>query len=294
MLGHLKRLSAIHFLLLFDASQAQAPSELPKAGEAFQITQSYETSSERDDSGFSSSRGKSAVIERVIRVDDGGMELEYDEPPEVDGPRKGQSWQLPARIYRPTNGAPVLLNAAELEKRVGPWLKKAKLPREACGQWIFTWDAFKIECDPASALGIVEAYNLWLPNLSEGKPYSDPSALVPVPLQIKSKDDRGLVYVAELEIDPEKVKIGKAESDVVVGKIMREPKTFEAALAKQANDKISGTISVAIEANPFGQVTKQTMITKLRIDADGKVETSSKTVTLERRPLANIGLAKPQ
>jgi hypothetical protein len=294
MFRYAKLLVAIQCSLLLASFPAQASEELPKAGDAFEIVQTYETSSQTNGDDSSSSRGKSVLIERVIRVDEDGLELEYDEALNANGQRKGLNWQLPARIYRPINSAPTLLNAAELEKRIDPWLKKAKLPRDACGQWIFTWNAFKIECDPASALGIVDAYNLWLPNLAEGKLYSDASALGPAPLHLKSTAESGSVYVAELEIDPEKVKIGKAESDVVVGKIMGEPKTFDVALAKQANDKISGTISVTIEANASGQVTKRTNISKLRIEADGKVETSSKTVTLERRPLASTDPTKSQ
>jgi hypothetical protein len=289
--GNVKRFVAIS--LFFSASHLQASSYEPKVGDAFEIVQAYETSSVTNGESSGSSGGESALIERVTRVDKDGVELEYDEPPEVDGKRKGMNWQLPARIYRPTNGMPTLVNFAELEKRVDPWLKKAKMPRAACGQWIFTWNAFKIECDPASALGIVEQFNLWLPNLAEGQLFSERNSIAPVQLKVKSSDSNGSVYVAELEVDPEKVKKEKAENAVVVGKIMGDAKSFESALAEQANDKISGTISVTIEANLSGQTIKRTTITLLTIEADGEIETTSNSVTLERRPLYSADLPKP-
>jgi hypothetical protein len=280
--------------LLFTAVHVQASSYEPKVGDVFKIVQNYETSSSTNGDSSSSSSGHSALIERVISVDQGGVELEYDEPLEVDGKGKGLNWQLPARIYRPTNGTPMLVNSAELEKRVDPWLKKTKMSRAACGQWMFTWNAFKIECDPASALGIVEKFNLWSPNLAEGQLFSDSGSRVAEPLKIKSSDSNGSVYVAELEVDPEKVKKGKAETGVVVAKIMGETKSFESALVEQADHKISGTISVTIEVGSSGQVIKRTKITRLRIEANGEIETSSDTVTLERRALDSADEAQPQ
>lgn len=280
--------------LAISTSQSLVASEVPKAGDAFEIVQSYETSSETNGDGSSSSSGHNTLIERVIRVDEDGVELEYDEAREANGQRKGLNWQFPARIYRPKNGVPTLLNAAELEKRVDPWLKMTKMPRGACGEWIFTWNAFKIECDPASALSIIEQYNLWIPTLSEGEFYSEEGALAAAPLQVKHRNETVSVYFVELEIDPQKIKLAKAESDVVVGKIIGEPKTFEGSLAKQANDRISGTISVTIEANALGWITKRTNVTKLRIEANGQIETSLKTETLERRPLGSTPLAQVQ
>jgi hypothetical protein len=266
------------------ASPAYSQSAV-KAGDAFELVQRYETSGQTNGNDTSSSGGHSTLIERVIRVDENGIELEYDVPPNDDGQPDGSNWQFPARIYRPTNGSPTLQNTAELEKRVDPWLTKSKMSREACGNVIFTWTVFKIECDPTSAIAIVEPFNLWLLNLSEGGLYSDEDALVAVPLRLKSNNQDGLVYAAELAVNPEKVKISKAETDVIVGKVLRKPKSYEDALASQADHIISGTISVTIEASSSGQITKRTNITKLRVEADGEVETTSSTVTLERRPL---------
>lgn len=289
-----KRFLVVPLLSIVAVPQAPATSEFPNAGAVFEIVQSYETSSETNGDGSSSSSGHSTLIERVIRVDEDGVELEYLEAFATDAERKRGNWQLPANIYRPKNGVPVLLNADELEQRVDPWLKMAKATRDACGKWIFTWNAFKIECDPTSALGIVEQYNLWLPSLSEGALYSEEGALTAVPLQVKSRDETGSVYFAELEIDPEKVKSANAETDVVVGKIMGEPTTFDDSLAKQADDRIAGTILVTIEANAQGWITKRTNTTKFRIESGGEVETISKTVTLERRPFASTGSKKLQ
>ncbi len=284
----------LYIPLFFVASHVQALLHEPKEGDVYEIVQSYETSSTTNGDSSGSSSGHSALIERVIRVDRGGVELEYDEPLEANGKRTGMNWQLPARIYRLKNGVPTLLNIAELEKRVDPWLKEAKLSRPACGHWIFTWNAFKIECDPASALGIIEQFNLWPLSPAEGQLYSDSKAMADVPLKTKSSDSSGSVYIAEFEIDPQKVKIEKAESAVVISKIMKEEKSFEGALAEQDNHQISGTILVTIEVDSSGKITKRTKSTKARIEANGEIETIQSSVILKRNLLNSTDRAKPQ
>ncbi len=274
--------------LLFVAGTSDASSGSARVGDVYEILRSYENNSEKNGEFSGSSNGKSTIIERVIRVEQDGFELQYEEPLVADGKRQARNWQLPARVYRPLNGAPTLLNAAELEARVDPWLKQGKMTRTACEQWIFTWNAFKIECDPASALGIIEQFNLWSFNLSTGHQYEDGDALTAVPLRLKSSNAQGSIYMAELQIDPEKVKRAQAESDVVVRKIMGETKSLEDALAQQDTQKISGTISVEIETNPSGQIRKRTNVTKLRVEeAGGEVETRTSKVIVERKPAAS-------
>ncbi|MEQ1550679.1 hypothetical protein [Sphingorhabdus sp.] len=280
---------AITVLATADASFAQPV----KAGDVFKIFSRYENEEKRED-GSSSSSGQTAIIERVIRVDERGLELEYDEFPAEDGTKKGANWQLPARIFRPFEGEPSLLNTEELESRVDPWLKKAKFPRAACGQWIFTWNAFKIECDPVSALGIVKQYDLWT-WISDRMPYSDPYASAPSPIRLRTSNAEGATYTVELAVDPEKVRLAEAESEVVVGKIMGDNKSLEDALLNQADRKISGIMSVEIETDPAGLIVKKTTVTKLDIaKSDGDVESRTSTVTVERERLPASALPQPQ
>ncbi len=291
----------IRSLLFFAATvvasaiPSQASSGPAKAGDVFEILLSYENSSETNGNSSSESSGHTTIIERVLRIDENGLELEYEEPLEKDGRDKRNTWQLPARIFRPFEGESSLLNAAELEARVDPWLKKAKFPREACEQWIFTWSAFKIECDPASALGIVEQYDLWPANLSEGQLYHDADALIPVPLHLRDSDETGSTYAVELPIDPDKVKQTTAKSAVIVGNIMREAKSLEDALKEQDAHKISGTISIVIKTNLAGLIIKRAKITTLRVEKpDGEVEDSVSSVVVKRELVVGPQAPKAQ
>jgi hypothetical protein len=286
------------FLLLAFASQFSSPAIANgpiKAGDAFEILRSYETQSKENGDDSSSSSGHTTIVERVLSVEENGLELQYEQPPEEDGRRRSGNWQLPARIYRPIVGQPKLLNTEELEARLGPWLEEAKFPREACGQYIFTWTAFKIECDPASALGIIENYNLWVADLSDGKLYGDEYALEPLPLKLKFKDDSKAVYEVGLTINPDKVRQGDAETDVVVSKIMGKPKSLEEASRDQVGKKISGTMLIEIEADPSGFVRKKATVTKVQVEEpDGKIESRLATVIVERKPYPEPGKSSAQ
>lgn len=277
------------------SSTSHASPNAVKAGDVFEILLNYETSSEENGGGSSSSSGHTTILERVLRVKKNGVELEYEEPLEKDGKDKRSSWQLPAHIFRPFDGEPTLLNIEELEARVDPWLKKTKMPREACGLWYFTWNAFKVECDPASALGIVKQYDLWPANLSEGQFYYDADALSLMPLHLRESDETGSTYTVELAINPERVKQASAESAVVVAQIMGETKSLEDALKEQTDHKISGTISVVIETNSSGLIVKRTKMTTMRVEKpDGKVEETVNSVVVERKLVADPKVSNPQ
>jgi hypothetical protein len=274
---------------------SNAASSAAKAGDVFEILLSYETRSEENGENSGSSSGHTTILERVLRFEENGVELEYEEPLEKDGRDKRGTWQLPVRIFRPFAGEPSLLNIAELEARVDPWLKKRKMPREACGHWYFTWNAFKIECDPASALGIVRQYDLWPANLSEGQLYHDADALAPMPLHLRDSDETGSTYAVELVIDPDKVKQAQAESAVVVAKIFGESKSPEDALNEQADHKISGTISVIIETNRDGLIMKRSQMMVVRIEKpDGETESRVSSRTVERQLYAGTKNPDPQ
>lgn len=276
-------------------STSHASPNAVKAGDVFEILLSYETSSEDNGKNSSSSSGHTTIIERILRIGENGLELEYEEPLEKDGRDKRKTWQLPARILRPYEGEPSLLNLEELEARVDPWLKKTKMPRKACGLWYFTWNAFKVECDPASALGIVKQYDLWPANLSQGQLYYDSDALSPMPLHLRNTDETGSTYAVELAINPERVKQASAESAVVVAQIMGETKSLEDALKEQTEHKISGTISVVIETNSSGLIMKRMKMTTMRVEKpDGKVDESVSSVVVERKLVADPQASNPQ
>jgi hypothetical protein len=87
-----------------------------------------------------------------------------------------------------------------------------------------------------------------------------------------------------MPVDPDAVRRGRAESDVVVGEIMKKPVSLDAALRERAREIVSGTISVTFETDPTGIVRRRTKVTKLYIKGpDGRSETETVTETLERR-----------
>jgi hypothetical protein len=87
-----------------------------------------------------------------------------------------------------------------------------------------------------------------------------------------------------MEIDPNAVRRARAESDVMVGEIMRKPKTTDAALRERVKETVSGTISVAFQTDAAGTVRRRTKVTKLDIKLpDGGSETEAVTEALERR-----------
>jgi len=219
----------------------------------------------------------------VIAIRDGGVELQYDYPKSATSDDRASTWQLPARVFRPAHGPIQLLNRAELEMRVDPWLKKAGMTRAACGHWIFTWNAFRIDCDPDSAVQIIEGFDPAPPELRDGALYRDPDALDPAPLK-KSAD--GKAFVVGLAIDPERVRKERAETDLTVAEISRKKLTLEDALHAHADEAISGTIAIRFEVDSAGEVRRQITVTTIKITTpNGRSDTRTVTQTLERRLL---------
>jgi hypothetical protein len=157
--------------------------------------------------------------------------------------------QIPVRVFKPFGGPAQLLNSSELEARLDGWLKAASLSRTACGHWIFTWNAFRIECDPQSVIKTVQSYDLRSANLREGGLYQDSEAGSSGKLARKAGGLDGKTFAVEMPVDADAVRRARAESDVVVGEIMKKPVSLDAAL-------------------------------------DGRSETQTVTETLERRPIS--------
>lgn len=265
------------------AAQVAAGTELE--GAVYRVSQVTDSESS---GGAGASRGSShdqdSVIERVIAVHADGIELEYDLLPSASEQERARNWQFPLRVFKPVSGATRILNATELERRIEGWLALAKLPREACGKWYFTWNAFKVECDPQSALVIAEAYDMRPGALAEGMIYRDPRATSPTNLTMIHKGV-GTVFSGEMPIDPELVQKEKAQSDVVVGEITRKRVTLEAALAARLREQVTGTIAVSFEVLASGFVSRRTTVTKTKtIAVDGTIENVTITSVLSREP----------
>jgi hypothetical protein len=269
------------------AASERAPEQV---GAVYELLLRHSSTSEGSDGSSSSSSGNDALIERVLEVTPAGLVLEYDLATEEELPHGRQDqWQYPFRVFKALDGPVRLLNAVELETRIGPWLEHSEIPRSACGTWIFTWNAFRIECDPQSVIEGVARFDMRPSDLREGASFREPGASGPAQMTEKSAGAEGATYVVELAVDPNWVHREQAESDVVVGEIMGEPVTFEEAVGARSTEEISGTITMTFETDADGGVRRRTKVTELEIrKPDGVVETSTATETLERRLLPPV------
>ena len=283
VLPRMRLLAAAGLLLTGTACSASSPAA-PEIGDEFELSRTYETTERTSDGSSGSSNGRDGMLERVIALRDGGLELEFDLPEAATADDRARSWQFPVRVLRAPDGSMQLLNRPDLEARLERWLAAAELTRDACGRWIFTWNAFRIECDPESAIAMIQAFDLRSIEVREGATYRDPGARGPGTLTEKSTGPDGATYVVELEIDPDAVRRANAESDVVLGEIMQKPVTLEAALGERAKDDVTGTMSVTLETDAAGNVTRRTRVTDVDIGKqDGVTESRTVTETVERR-----------
>jgi hypothetical protein len=262
-----------------------------QVGNAYELRLRHNSTTEGSDESSSSSNGNDAVIERVLEVTPEGLVLEYDLASEAGLPHGRQDqWEYPFRVFKPFDGPVRLLNAAELEARIGPWLEHTEIPRSACGTWIFTWNAFRIECDPQSVIEGLARFDMRPGDLREGAPIQEQGASGPAQITEKSAGPDGAIYVVEFVVDPEWVRRGEAESDVVVGEIMRKPVTLDDALRARSAEQISGTITITFDTDASGSVRQRMKVTKLEIrKPDGVVETSMATEILGRNLISSSG-----
>lgn len=274
--------------LLLQAGNAHADTLPlgPQLGDTYQITMVRESTQSKGEGSSGSSYDRDTIIEKVIGVRPDGLELEYDLPRTATKADRASTWQFPVRVFKPTLGSPQLLNRSELETRIDSWLKAAKWTRDVCGRWIFTWNAFRIECDPQSVIETLEAFDLRVPDLRDGALYKDKDALDPAPLKMSASGRNGGAFTAELLVDPEVVRRARADGDVVVGELMKKPTTLAEALQNRAKEAISGTISITLQTDRAGSVWRRTKVTKLETKgADDQLETETRTATTERRLL---------
>lgn len=269
-----------------NAEARQVVSPQDRVGDTYELDLLRSMRSAADDGSSSSSNSGGMLVERVLAIRDEGLELEFDLPPNATAEERARDWAWPVRVLKSPDGTLDLLNAPELERRIDAWLVLADLPREACGHWIFTWTAFKIECDPQSVMSTLAAYDLRVRDLREGALYPVPGGLPPAPLRLESATPEASVFISETPVDADQLRLERAESDVVAGDIMGEPKTLEAALEDRAGEQITGTITLTLSVDANGRVTSRTTATQLVItDAEGVVERTTSTQTVERRLL---------
>lgn len=281
----IRKIALVATLILSSANTlALAQSTFPTVGEEREITKSYQTSEQASDGSSSTSSGHDTLLERVIRVRPDGFELEYDLPRDATAQDRERNWQFPARVFKPLNGSPELLNAAELESRVDGWLAAAGWSRAVCEQWIFTWNAFRIECDPESVIKAIEAFDLRTTNVGDGETYRDPGAKGGGTLKRRDASVRGQTYTTTLEVDVEAVRRSRAEADIAIGEIIRKEVALDVALRNREKEAVSGTISITLDTDEAGNVWRRTKVTKLETRTpDGVLKSSTATEIVTSR-----------
>jgi hypothetical protein len=232
-------------------SASAAPSH--HVGDAWLLTRDVETTERTDTGGTSSTTDRDALVERIAAVRPDGVEFTYDLPADADARERAFTWQLPLRVFRPTIGAPQLLDRAAMVARVDAWLKTAGLTRTACGRLIFTWNAFRIECEPETALAGVAAFRIEPTRPEAGAPYRDRLATGSVPLARTGP----FTLAATLPVDPAIVRRERAQADSALGELTEKAVTPEAADRRWATIDVSGTVRVTFTVDQHGDAVRE-------------------------------------
>ena len=99
----------------------------------------------------------------------------------------------------------------------------------------------------------------------------------------------GSSLTADLALNVDHVRKERAEADVVVGEIMREPVKLEQAMQARAKEKISGSVSVVMSLDTADREIKRvTTTTMRRQEAEGQVFNATSTETLQKRLLTSV------
>ncbi len=275
-------------LLAVGPAHAQPLQRTIQVGDVYQITRQAETANQSSDGSSGSSHDNDALMERVIAVREDGVELEYDLVSDISAEDRARQWEFPVQVFRPTDGPIELLNEAELEARVENWLKAANWTREVCGHWYFTWNAFRIECDPKSVIETIEAFDIQISDLHDGSLYEVDGSLAPVVLSLLPDRTDVAIYEGETRVDPDAVHRENAKSAVVVAEIMGEALTLDDALLAESAKDISGTIRVSLVSGRDGQVRQRTTAIEIKNNGpNDRSETRTSTVTVERRLMSD-------
>lgn len=260
---------------------AQGPVE--QMGDSFRITVFHKSES-KGETGSSSSSGGHEYIEHIAAIREGGVERVYDIPRDLADESRLIDWQFPVQVFEAKDGEMQIVNRSDLEARRDAWLKAAEIPVEACGTWYFTWNAFQVECDPDAILETIRAIKIQPLNLKEGANYTHPAAIQAGSLQLLAKDSSQ--FRVEMTVDEDYFHRSEAQSDVIVGEIMREQVTFQDAYERRKAERITGTIEVVLTASEAGQVVKKvTSIETIKIRSDGEEVQAKSTETIERKKI---------
>lgn len=267
--------------------QVPAAPAVDQSGTVYEISRDREASTRSSNASTDSSIDRDTLIERVREVRTDGLVLEYNLPSIATAQERATAWQFPLMIFKPNNGPARLLDETVLQQRIATWLKQAKLDRGMCGRTVFTWNAFKIECDPQSALRLVATFDLRPDGLRDGAAYRDTDAAVATVWRMTLSGSGSASFTAMMPIDAEKARRERAEADVVVAELRQQPISPADAARERASEQIAGTIRVVYDLDPLGGVLQRRRTTQTHIvTAKGVIEDRTMMETVSRRRLS--------
>lgn len=283
-LVRMSRAALVAIALAFAAVPVAHAQQAPRAGDVYEIKTESLWSEDSSDGRTASSQSRDLTTERVIALREDGVELEFDLPADASPENRVAIWQFPLRALRPPNGPLRLLNRPELEGRIDRWLEAGSLPREVCGRWIFTWNAFQIQCDAQEALDAMAALDLGGLELREGAPYRDADGVGVAVLRREAGGPDVATFVARMEVDPEAIRRQRIHSDAVLREMLGPSAESRADARARAAERISGTITVTFETDAAGTLRRRTRVMELRVETpDGVRESQTFTERTERR-----------
>ena len=236
-------------LALICAAAIAGPANASVEPEVFEIEVRYETSSQSDDGGSSSSSGGFSYREEAYAPEGKCRIRRFDLN---DGPRERPlaAWEMPVEVRDCRGQSLEITNREEMLARLDEFLTEANLSREACGTHYFTWNVFKIECDPDSVLDTISDINLGAIDLEDGSSLLLPGMGTDVTLALEGNADSDeLEFTGSARIDPEILRNQAAQTIMVVAELNREPISREEAFKELEAVSFSGEVSVTLEFN---------------------------------------------
>lgn len=257
------------------------------AGEqAFVLTHTYETASiDEDGGGRSSTSGRTVMVERLVEREGGAVEIELDLPPDATLEDRQREWMFPVKARLAADGALTLLNRADMTARVDEWLTRAKLPRDACGKWYFTWNAFQVQCDPDEALDLLRDHGLGFRPVAAGQPVTLPLGLGEVRLRLANTNESNTMLTATVPIDPEAIRAMETKSAAVVREIMGK-QVAEDPTKDFSTWRMTGHVTIELRTDGRGLPLRRILARDYTVTkGDGQIEKRTGKETLEREVL---------
>lgn len=273
------------------AYYSPALAKEPAQVEHYSITTRYSTVSEGGGSS-GSSRGSNAYREEV-RTDAEGCRLRQFDIDDTDGRKRPLSqWQMPIVVRQCPGAAPALANRDAMLARRDAFLAAMNVTTDVCGAHYFTWNVFRIDCDPDEAVDRLAEIDLGSIRLEDGAEYALPDTGTRVTLRRKASEVPGqILFAGSAAIDPEYLRSRAAETIMVVAEVSGEKMTRDEAISQIAGRRYSGESAITLVAEPeTGRITVTLSGEVKEIGEDGTIETrKGETVTTRQRVEAAPG-----